>query len=223
MDAFDVISEPALFIQQLCEHSGRVHQCVELIQSLADALLAEDYEQIRTLHEQMARIRAEVHQSELSLYARIKEVHFHSAGGDAFSQYLACQNKVADSSLAFAELLVLRKTAIPIELHDDFRALVTQIVNVSRRTMSLAEGLFSEVETVCPDTEAQSSLDAIRGTIDDSDQARRLEVKFARHFYSLEKQLDPVTLMFLDKYCAALHEVAGNAKCAADHLRRMIR
>jgi hypothetical protein len=44
MDAFDMISEPVLFIQQLRERSSRVRQSVELIQSLGDALLAEDYE-----------------------------------------------------------------------------------------------------------------------------------------------------------------------------------
>ena len=223
MNAFDMISEPILFIRQLREHSNRVHQGVELIQSLADALLAEDYEKTRTLHEQMGRIRDEVDQSKLSLYDQIKEMHFHSAGGCAFSQYLACQDKVADSSQDFAELLVLRKTTIPIELHDDLRALVAQVINVSRRTMSLAEGFSSEVETVCTDTDAQSSLDAIRGIIGDHGQARQREMEFTRHLYSLEKQLDPVTVMFLDKYCATLRDVADSAERAAGHLCLMIR
>lgn len=223
MNAFDMISEPVLFAQELREYSSRVRQSVELIRPLADALLAEDYEKILTLHAEMSRVRDEVDRSKLSLYGQIKEMHFHSVGGDTLSQYLACQDKVADSSLAFAELLVLRKATIPVELQDDFRAFVTQVVNVSRGTMRLAEGLSSEVETVCPDTEAQSSLDAIRGIIDDEGQARQCEMEFARHLYSLEKQLDSVTIVFLDKYCATLHEVAENAERAADHLRLMIR
>ncbi len=223
MDAFDMISEPVLFVQQLCEHSHKVHQSVELLQPLAEALLAEDYEKIQTLHEQISRIREEVGQSKLSLYDRIKNMHFHSAGGYAFSQYLACQDKVASSAQEFADLLVLRKTTIPIGLRDDFRAFVIQVVSVSRRTMSLTEGLSSEAQTVGADTETQNTLDAIRGIIDDNGQARRLEMQFARHFYSLEKQLDPVTIMFLDKCCATLHEVAGNAERTTDHLRLMIR
>jgi len=222
MDAFDMISEPVLFVQELREHADRVHQSVELIQSLADAMLIEDYEKIQTLHEQMAGIGDEVDQSRLTLYGQIKEMHFHLAGGDAFSQYMACQDKVAGASQAFADLLLSRKTTIPIELRDDFRALVTQVVNVSRRTMSLAEGLSSEAQTVCTDTEARSSPDATRG-IDDRGQVRQREMEFARHLYSLEKQLEPVTILFLDKCCAALHEVADNAERAADHLRLMIR
>jgi len=223
MNAFDMISEPVLFAQELREYSSRVRQSVELIQPLADALLAEDYEKILTLHAEMSRVRDEVDRSKLSLYGQIKEMHFHSAGGYAFSQYMACQDKMADSSQDFAERLVLRKTMIPIELHHDFRALATQVVNVGRRTMSLAEELCSEAETGYTDIEAQSSLDVIRGIIDDKGQARQCEMEFARHLYSLGKQLDSVTIVFLDKYCATLHEVAENAERAADHLRLMIR
>jgi hypothetical protein len=82
MNAFDMISEPVLFAQELREYSSRVHHSVELIQSLADALLAEDCDKIQTLHEQMSRITGEADQSKLSLYDQIKGMHFHSAGGD---------------------------------------------------------------------------------------------------------------------------------------------
>jgi len=223
MNAFDMISEPVLFIEQLREHSSRVYQCVELIQSLADALLAEDHEQIRTLHEQMSEIRDAAEQSKLSLYRQITEMHFHSAGGDIFNQYVACQDKVADSSKAFAELLVLRKTAVPLELRDDFRALIAEVVNAGRRTMSLAEELFSRAQAVCAGAQGQSSIEAIQGNADDKVPSSRRETDFARRLYSLEKELDPVTITFLDKYHAALREVAQNADCAADHLRLMMR
>jgi len=223
MNAFDMISEPVLFVEELREYANRVHQSVELIQSLADALLAEDYEKIRTLHGRMSGIRDDVDQSRLSLYGHVRDMHFYSAGGDAFRQYMVCQDKVADSSQAFAELLALRKTAIPVELHDDFRALVAEVVNVGRRTMSLADGLSSEAEGGCTDAEAQILLDAIPGSIEDRGRVRQREMEFARRLYSLEKQLDPVTVMVLDKYCAALHEVADNAERAAEQLRLMIR
>lgn len=223
MNAFDMISEPVLFTQELREYSGRVHQSVELIQSLADALLAEDYVKIRTLHDQMSGTWHQVNQIRLSLYGQIKGMHFHSVGGDAFNQYMACQDRVADSLQGLADLLGLRETPIPIELRDDFRALLGQVIHISRRTMRLAEWLFSETETVATDAEAQDSLGATGGLIDEKGQTRQREVEFARHLYSLGKQLDPVTIVVLDKCCTTLHEVADNAEHAADYLRLMIR
>ena len=223
MNAFDMISEPILFMQELREYSSRVHQSAELILSLADALLAEDYAKTHTLHEQMSGTWHEVNQSKLSLYSQIKGMHFHVVGGDAFSQYMACQDRVADSLQGLANLLALRRTPIPSELRDDFRALVAAVVNISRRTMSLAEAAFSEAETVCADALTQNVLDAIQGTVEDKDQARERETEFTRNLYSLEKQLAPAALMFLDKCSATLHEAADNAEHAADYLRLMIR
>ncbi len=223
MNAFDMISEPILFVQELREYSSRVGQSVELIQSLADALLAEDYAKVQTLHEQMCKIRGEADQSKLSLYSQIQGMHFHVAGGDAFNQYMACQDQVADSLQGLADLLASRKTALPIELRDDFRALVAQVVNISSRTMSLADGLLAESETACTDAETRNSLDAIRGAIDEKGKTRQREMEFTRHLYNFEKQLDPVTLIFLDKCRTTLHEVADNAEHAVDYLWLMTR
>jgi uncharacterized protein Yka (UPF0111/DUF47 family) len=223
MNAFDMISEPVLFTEQLCERSCRVLQCVDLIPSLADALLAQDDEKMTALHVQVSALRVEVDQGKLSLYEQIRHMHFHRAGGYAFSQYLACQDKVAGAAEEFASLLVLRKTAVPLELHADFRAFVAQVVQVSRRMRSLTEGPCTDTQTVCADTERQNMLGIIRGVIDDNRQARRLEMQLAQHVYRLEKQVDPVTILFLDKCFAALHAVADSTAQTAEHLRLMMR
>jgi uncharacterized protein Yka (UPF0111/DUF47 family) len=223
MNAFDMISEPVLFAQQLCEYSEKVHRSVELIQPLTDALLIGDYEKIQALNEQMREIRSEAERSRLSLYGQIQAMRFHSAGGDAFSQYMLREDKVAGASQAFAELLALRRTAVSVELHDDLRALVAEVVAVGRRTMDLAERLPCEAQAGCSEIEARDRPDALQGTADGRDQVRPQEMEFARRLYSLEKQLDPLTVVFLDKYRAALHDVAENAERAAEHLRRMVR
>ncbi|MHC4312227.1 MAG: DUF47 family protein [Planctomycetota bacterium] len=54
-------------------------------------------------------------------------------------------------------------------------------------------------------------------------QADRLERKFARHLYNIEDKLDPVTIMFLDKYCKTLGRVSNNAEKTAKYLRLIIR
>jgi len=223
MDAFDMISEPILFIEELRVYSSRVRQSVELIQPLADAVLAQDHEKIQTLHGQISGIWHEVNQSKLSLYDQIKGMRFHVAGGDAFNQYMACEDQVADSLQGLADLLASRRSPFPVELREDFWALVAGVVNISRRTMNLAEELLARVETACGDGETQTLLDTLRREGDEKGETRQREMQFTLHLYNLERQLDPVTVMFLDKCCTTLHEVADNAEHAADHLRLMIR
>jgi predicted phosphate transport protein (TIGR00153 family) len=222
MDAFDMISEPVLFVQALHAHSSRVHHGVELVRLLVDALLTEDGEKMRTLYEQMSGIKADVDRSRLSLYGQIKDMRFHSAGGDAFSQYMGCQDKVADSSQTLAELLMLRETVVPAELRDDLQAFVAEVVNISGRTVSLTEALCA-AQTGCPEAGTQDWVGATQQIAADNSRAGQCEMAFARRLYGLETQLAPVTVMFLDQYRAALREVADNAERAADYLRLMIR
>ncbi|MCX5639014.1 MAG: DUF47 family protein [Planctomycetota bacterium] len=179
MDALDIISGPILFVQQVHEHSKKVHQGVELMQPLVDALFAEDYEKIKTLHKQMSEIKNEADQIKLSLYDQIKDMHFRSAGGYAFSQYITWQDKVADSAMEFADLLMLRKTTIPVELRADFQAFVAQVVNISGQVMNLAEKVCSPAEDVLTEPEDRDTLDAIGRIIEGNCEVKRLAMEFA--------------------------------------------
>jgi len=222
MDVIDMISGPLLFVQRSHEHSTKVHEAVELIQPLVDGLLAQDHEKIETLHGQMSKITSEADQIKLALYEQIKNIRFRSPGSHAFSQYIGCQDKVADAASDFADLLTVRKTTLPVELYASFQAFVAQVVGTSRQTVNLAKELFSSQDAVSTNRQAQGAIEAIAGIIEGSCQARRLGTEFARHVYSLERRLDPVTILFLDKYSTALRGITDAAEHADDCLRVMI-
>ncbi len=223
MDAFDMIAEPIFFAQQLHEHSRTVRQSVELIRPLVEALLAQDHEKITTLHEQMSGLTAEAGRIEVSLLEQIKNMHFHLAQEGTFSQYLDSQDKIADAAQKFAALLASRQTTIPRELHADFRAFVAQVVNVCTQAMMLAENLSAPPETTPPASEAQNTVETLQAIGEGNRQAKQLGMQLARCACRQEEQLGPVTILFLDKYCATLYEAADNAERTANHLRLMIR
>lgn len=218
MDTLDTVSGLGVFAQQLHEHSGKVHESVELIQPLVDALLAEDYEEIEALHEQVSKITEEANQIRFSLYGQIKDMHFRSVDGYAFSRYLACQGRMADAAEEFADLLMQRKTSVASELRPDLHAFVAQAASVGKQIMNLVETLSSLTDAVSADAEAVDAIAAIEAIIDGSRRARRLGMSFAQHLHSLETQLDPVTVVFLDRCCTALKGVTDNAERTANHL-----
>ncbi|MHC4489479.1 MAG: DUF47 family protein [Planctomycetota bacterium] len=118
---------PSPFIQ-LHEHAKKVHECVELIRPLADALLAEDYEKIEELHNLMSRTEHEADQIKTELRDKITKMYFLSVGRLELGQFLAYQDDVADAAEDFAVVLLLRKTKIPEELKPDFLAFVEQVL-----------------------------------------------------------------------------------------------
>jgi predicted phosphate transport protein (TIGR00153 family) len=213
---------PSPFVQ-LHEHAKKVHECVELIRPLADALLAEDYEKIEELHNLMSKTEHEADQIKTELRDKISKMYFLSVGRLELSQFLAYQDDVADAAEDFAVVLLLRKTKIPEELKPDFRAFVEQVISVSEHLMNLAEKLCTLAEAAFSGQEAQDTLEAIEKIGEEEWKADRLERKFARHLYTIEDKIDPITIFFIDKYCKTLGRVSNNAEKSAKYLRLIIR
>ncbi len=212
---------PSPFVQ-MHEHSKKVHECVELLRPLVNALLAEDYEKIEELHNLMSKTEHEADQIKTELRDKITDLYFLSVGRHELSQFLAYQDDVADAAEDFAVVLLLRKTKLPEELKADFLAFVNQVISVSEQLMGVAEELSTLAEAAFTGKEAQDVLKAIEKIGEEEWKADRLERKFARHFYSMEEKIDPVTILFLDKYCQTLSAVSNNAEKTAKYLRLII-
>jgi predicted phosphate transport protein (TIGR00153 family) len=222
MGVLEKFFAPSPFVR-LHEHSKKVHECVELLRPLAKGLLEEDYEKIEELHNLMSKTEHEADQIKTSLRDSISKMYFLSVGRLEMSQFLAYQDDVADAAEDFAVVLLLRKTKLPEELKPNFLAFVEQVISVSEQLMNLAEKLSGLAEAAFAGHEAQEMLEAIERIGEEEWKADRLERKFARHFYSMEDKLDPITIMFLDKYCKTLSAVANNAEKTAKYLRLIIR
>lgn len=222
MGVLEKFFAPSPFVG-LQEHAKKVHECVELLRPLTDALLAENYDKIEELHNLMSKTEHEADQIKTGLRDRISSMYLLSVGRLELSQFLAYLDDVADTAEDFAVLLLLRKTKVPEELRTDFVAYVDQVISVSEQLMHLTDKLSTLAEAAFGGEEAREMLKAIEEIGQEEWKADRLERRFARHFYSMEDRIDPVTIMFLDKYCKTLGRVSNNAEKTAKYLRLIIR
>ena len=222
MGVLEKFFAPSPFVG-LQEHAKKVHECVELLRPLTDALLAENYDKIEELHNLMSKTEHEADQIKTELRDRISSMYLLSVGRLELSQFLAYLDDVADTAEDFAVLLLLRKTKVPEELRTDFVAYVDQVISVSEQLMHLTDKLSTLAEAAFGGEEAREMLKAIEEIGQEEWKADRLERRFARHFYSMEDRIDPVTIMFLDKYCKTLGRVSNNAEKTAKYLRLIIR
>jgi uncharacterized protein Yka (UPF0111/DUF47 family) len=218
MNMLDMISEPVLFAQESYEHARKVHQIVKRLPLLVDAFLSRDYQQMGIIQEEIAQTRDETVRIKLSLYDRIKDMHFHSPGAYAFSQYLAGQDGMAGASLELADVLTLRRAGIPPELQADFRALAAQVIDVCETAMMPAEVLLSEAEAIPSEEDLEKAHHALRGVADSRKQVRHLGMTLLQHVTAGEGLLGWADALFLDKCCAAMQKLAQQAEHAGDHL-----
>lgn len=206
----------------LVEHTREVHDCVKLVQPLTNALIAGDYEKIETLHHEMSKLEHEADLTKSQIRDNMSKMFLLSVGRYELGQFLSLQDNVADAAEDYAVVLLLRKTEVPPELKQDFVAFVNQIVLVSEYLLSLSEELSLLEEAAFTGAEAERVLGSIDKIGAEEWKADKLQRKFARAFYEMEDQLDPITIYFLDKYCHTLSEIANTAEKAAKFLRQLI-
>ena len=213
---------PSPFIQ-LHEHAKKVHECVKLIRPLANALLEKDYERIEELHNVMSKTEHEADEIKTELRDKLAKLYFLSVGQHELSRFLAYQDDIADAAEDFAVVLLLRKTSVPEELKGEFLAFVDQVISISEQLMELESELSTLAGAAFTGEEAENVLKGIERIGEEEWKADRLERKFARSFYSIEDKLDPITVVFLDKYCKRLSAISNNAERTAKYLRLIIR
>ncbi len=204
------------------DHTRKVHECVELLKPLTEALLDGNQAKIEELHHEMSMKEHEADEIKTSIRGKLGKAYLLSVRREDLLQFLAYQDDVADSAEDFAVVLLIRKTAFPEELKEGFREFVAQVIKVSEHLLGLAEQLNALVETAFTGTEADKFLEGIEAIGKEEWKADKLQRKFARHFYQLEDQISPTSLRFLDKYCSNLSAVANSAEKTAKYLRQLI-
>jgi len=206
----------------LVEHTKKVHECVKLIEPLTQALLDGDQEELHRLQDEVSRLEYEADLIKHEIREQLPRRYFLPVGRDELENFLRCQDKIADSVEDFAVVLFIRKTEIHPDLKDDFLEFVGQIVKVSNTLTAAAVELQILAETAFGGAGATSVLEQIAGLGEQEWNADRMQRRLCRKIYSLESDLDPVTILFYDKMLHTLSRVANEAENTGDLLRAMI-
>ncbi|HUU10201.1 MAG TPA: TIGR00153 family protein [Phycisphaerae bacterium] len=206
----------------LVEHTKKVHECVKQIQPLLDALLKGDHEEIHRLQDEVSRLEYEADKIKHEIRQQLPRRYFLPVGRDELENFLRCQDRIADSVQDFAVILFIRKTEVHPALRDDFTEFVGQVMKVSNTLTAAAVELQNLAETSFGGEEATSVLDRIAGLGEQEWGADRMQRRLSRKIYGIEKELDPVTIMFYDKMLQTLSRVANEAENTGDLLRAMI-
>jgi predicted phosphate transport protein (TIGR00153 family) len=193
----------------ITEHSKKVYACVELIRSAAEALVNEDHDRIMQVQHEVSRLEYEADQIKDEIRKLLYRRLFISVSRDAMLRFLSAEDDVADRAQDFAVVLTLRKTKLHPELKDEFMNFVNAVIECAESLLAAAK-------------EAEKTLEAVKVLGEKEWNTDKLQRRFARHFYSLEEQLDPITVLMYDKYCRKLGQVANAAETAGKYLRAMI-
>jgi len=206
----------------IVEHSKKVHECVELLWPLMEALVQEDQDQIMTLHSRMARLEYEADLIKHEIRGFISQRSFLPVDRSDLLNFLEHQEKIADHAEDFAVILTLRKTVVNEELHDHFFEYLKQVFQASGLLLTAAVEFRNLAETAFGGAEARSILKLIEGLNQEEWKADKMSRKLSRKVFALEGREDILNILFYEKMIMKLGSIANQAENAGDYLRVMI-
>ena len=122
----------------LVEHTKKVTECVEVIRPLMEALVNEDYVEIRRLQDQVSKLEYEADMIKHEVREHLPRRYFLPVDRVELEKFIGCQDKIADKAEDFAVILTLRKTKLHPEVMDKFFDFVDQVFQVTNTLLSAA-------------------------------------------------------------------------------------
>ncbi len=206
----------------LVEHTLKVHECVEMIRPLMEAVVAENYNEIDRLQSKTSRLEYEADVIKHEIREHLPRRYFLPVERGELERFLSCQDKIADKAEDFAVILTLRRTKLHPAVMDKFFDFVEQIFQVTGTLLTAAVELKNLAEVSFSGAEAQVVLDLLTGLNEEEWKADRMARSLSQDIYGLENELDPITITFYEKMLLALGAIANEAENAGDMLRIMI-
>ncbi len=206
----------------LVEHTKKVHECIEQIQPLIDAVIAEEYDELERIQNKVSKLEYEADRLKHAIRVQLPRRYFLPVERIELDNFLNRQDKIADYVEDFSVILTIRKTKVHPALQGKFRDLVNQVLQVTGTLLTAAVELENLAEVSFCGAEAMRVLEFLGGVGEEEWKADRIARQLSKDIYNLESELDPITIMFYEKMLLALSAIANEAENAGDMLRTMI-
>lgn len=206
----------------LVEHAKKVHECVEMVRPLMEALVNENWDEVERLQRKISKSEYEADLIKHAIREQLPRRYFMPVDRMDLEQFLSSQDKVADRVQDFAVILTLRKTKLHPDVMDKFFDLIDQVFQVTGTLLTAGVELQNLAEVSFGGTEAKRVLERINHLGEEEWKADKLARSLSRDIFSLEGKLDTLTILFYEKMIITLGSIANEAENAGDMLRAMI-
>ena len=207
--------------EPLVEHARKVHECVKLLRPIADGIVAGDAEKLRQLQHEMSKTEYEADLLKDKVRESLPGRYFLPVNRDDVANFLRQLDRIADDAEDFAVVATFRTLNLPADLHEGFLTLTDKVVAVSESLLDLAEHLAILQKEAFAGPEAEIVMKKIHAICHMEWESDKLSRKLARAYYGTP-DIDPITLILMEKLCASLRGVADHAENVGKNLRLMI-
>lgn len=206
----------------IVEHGKKVHECIEMLWPLMQALMDEDHETISKLHVKMSKKEHEADLLKDQVRSFISQRTFLPVDRSHLISFLSRQEQMADLAEDFAVILTLRKTKVHPSIQDFFFDYLNQIFQVSGIFLTASVEFKNLANTAFGGAEAREILEHIEELGAEEWACDRMSRKLSKMIFALEGEESVLNILFYEKMVKKLGDIANQAEKAGESLRVMI-
>lgn len=208
-------------IGPLQEHMKIAHHCTELLLAFFEAVLKKDWQTAENLQHAISHAEHEADILKMDFRLHLPRSLLLPAPRVDLLGLLNKQEHIANKAKDIAGIMLGRKMEIPESLADEFCSYLKRCVDATTQANKaiceldeLLESGFRGKEVRIVET-LINELNAIEYDTD------KIQIQLRQHLFAIEKQLEPIDVMFLYKIIEEIGMLADCAQEAGNRLRML--
>lgn len=209
-------------IHPLQTHMASVQECVSALRSFIQVVIDEDWAEVKAQQKIIAKLEGDADKLKKDLRLHLPKSLFMPISRRDLLEVLTMQDMIANKAKDIAGLIVGRKIIIPAEITEAFIEFIDRSIDASEQAQVAINELDELVETGFRGNEVklvQSMIKKLNKIEKDTD---KIQVKIRTSIFKIEKEMDPVEVIFLYKVVEWVGDLGDYAQRVGSRLELML-
>ncbi|WP_163934107.1 TIGR00153 family protein [Paraferrimonas sp. SM1919] len=209
-------------IKPLELHIDKVHECSNLLQPFFKAVFAQDWTKATELQKQVSLLEKEADQLKHEIRMSLPGGLFMPVERTDMLELLSQQDKIANRAKDIAGRVIGRKMQFPESMHDALITYLSRCIDAVAQANEAINELDELLETGFQGREVKLVVKMIENLDKIEDDTDSMQIELRRTLFEMEKDLNPVDVMFFYKIIEWIGELADLAERVGARLELML-
>ncbi|NOX09046.1 MAG: TIGR00153 family protein [Gammaproteobacteria bacterium] len=209
-------------VHPLQTHMASVQECVSELRVFMQQVVAQDWSAARKQQTLIAKLEGQADKLKKDLRLHLPRSLFMPVSRRDLLEVLTMQDMIANKSKDIAGLIVGRKMVIPEELSEPFIDFVDRSIDASEQAQIAINELDELVETGFRGKEVKLVESMIKKLNKIESDTDKIQVRIRKSVFKLEKNMDPVEIMFLYKVIDLIGDLGDYSQRVGSRLELML-
>lgn len=204
------------------EHIAKAQSCAAELIPFFEAVMADDWAEAEKVQKQIASLEGDADAMKKDVRQNLPKSLFLPVARTDLLELLRMQDKIANRAKDISGLMIGRQMAVPSSI----QTLMREYVRVSLSTSEQALKAMNELEELVTSGFGGHEVDMVEEMIHELDDLEHktdeLERQVRGELFKIEKELDPIDVMFLYNVINWIGDIADRAQQVGSRLQLLL-